>query len=354
MGEFEFGAPERLWLLLIAPLILLIYWGLLRLRSHKLRRLGNPATLKELMPDFSLGRGWLKISLLTLAVVMLILALAHPRTGSKLRHETREGREVVLVVDVSNSMLAEDVQPSRMERTRYAITQLVERMKDDGVGIVAFAEEPQVLLPVTSEYRTAKSMVKRLDPKLIENQGTNLGAAIETAAISFSSSTDNNSSRVMVIITDGEDHDEQAIAAAQRAADDGVIICCIGIGTPEGTPFKIDGKQVLNDKGAFELTKLNEALLQEIAKVGDGIYVRSSNEEFGLETIFSRLNNVERAKLQRLKYDDFEEQYQWFLAAGLLLLVLEMLILSRRNPLLRNVRLFDRNTDSNKKSNNNY
>lgn len=346
MGEFEFGAPERLWWLFVVPLILLIYWALLRLRSRKLRRLGNIATLKELMPDYSLVRGWLKVSLFTCAIAMLILAAAHPRTGSKLRNEIREGREVVLVVDVSNSMLADDVKPSRMERTRYAITQLIESMEDDGIGVVAFADEPLVLLPVTSEYRTAKSKVRHLSPALIANQGTNLTLAIEAAALSFSSNTESKSSRVMVIITDGEDHDNGAIAAAKRATEDGVIICCIGIGTPEGTPFKINGEQVVNEQGKIELTKLNEALLQEIASVGDGIYTRSSNEEFGLEAIFSRLDEVERAKLKRLQFEDFDEQYQWFVGAGLLLLLLEMLILSRRNPLLRNVRLFDRNIES--------
>lgn len=348
MGEFEFGMPERLWWLLVVPLILLIYWALLRMRRRKLRRLGNETTLKELMPDYSAARGWVKVSLYVGAIALLILAAAHPRTGSKLHNETREGREVVLVVDVSNSMLAEDIKPSRMERTRYAITQLIESMKDDGIGVVAFAEEPMVLLPVTSEYRTAKSKVKHLSPTLIANQGTNLANGIEAAALSFSSTTESMQSRVMIIITDGEDHDNEAVAAAKRAAENGVIICCIGIGTPEGTPFKIDGEQVLNEDGKIVLTKLNEALLQEIAEVGDGLYARSSNEQFGLETIFKRLDEVERAKLKQLKFDDFDEQYQWFLGAALILLLLEMLVLSSRNPLLRNVHIFDTNRENDK------
>ena len=352
MGEFEFGAPERLWLLFVVPLILLIYWALLWYRGYKLRRLGNVATLKELMPDYSKGRGWLKVSLYAAAIAMFIIALAHPRTGAKLLSEEREGREVVLVVDVSNSMLAEDAKPSRMERTRHHILQLIERMEDDGIGVVAFAEEPKVLLPVTSEYRTAMSKVKQLSPSLIELQGTNLGDAIETAALSFSSNTGNKRSRVMIVITDGEAHDERAIYAAQRAADDGIIICCIGIGTPEGTLLKIDGKYVEDENGKDLVTKLNEELLVNIAEVGDGIYTRSTYDQFGLETIFSRLDDVERAKLQRIKYEDFEEQYQWFVGVGLLLLLFEMLILSRRNPLLRNVRLFDRNVEDT--TNNNY
>lgn len=354
MGEFEFGAPERLWFLFVVPLIILIYWGLMWYRGYKLRRMGNPTTLKELMPDYSKGRGWLKVSLYAAAIAMFIIALAHPRTGAKLLSEEREGREIVLVVDVSNSMLAEDVKPSRIERTRHHITQLLERMEDDGIGVVAFAEESKVLLPVTSEYRTAKSKVKQLSPSLVEYQGTNLGLAIEMATLSFSSNTESKRSRVMIIITDGEAHDERAIQAAERAAEDGIIICCIGIGTPEGTLLKINDKYVEDENGKDLVTKLNEELLVNIAKVGDGIYTRSTYDQFGLDTIFSRLDEVERAKLQRIKYEDFEEQYLWFVAAGLILLYWEMFILSRRNPLLRNVRLFDRSVENSNNNNNNY
>lgn len=346
MGEFEFGRPELLWLLLVVPIILIIYWALCRLRRYKLRRMGNPATLGEFMPDYSATRGWIRITLFALAVAMLLFALARPRTGAKLRSEEREGREILLVVDVSNSMMAEDVKPSRMERTRYAINQLVDKMTEDGIGIVAFAEESKVLMPVNNEYRSAKSKVKSLKPSLIDNQGTNLGEAIETATLCFSSSTESKCSRVMIIITDGEAHDNRALEAAKRAASDGIIICCIGIGNPEGTTLQIDGEYVQNEDGKYVVTKLNEALLQEIAAVGDGIYARSSNEEFGLESIISRLDEVERAKLKHLKYVGYEEQYQWFLAAALLLLVAEMLILERRNPLLRNVKLFERNNSN--------
>lgn len=349
MGEFEFGASEKLWLLLAVPLILLIYWALLRLRSYKLRRMGNPATLKELMPDHSVARGWIGITLFALAIGMFILALAHPRTGAKLTHEEREGREIVLVVDVSNSMMAEDVSPSRMERTRYAITQLVEGMTEDGIGIVAFAEEPMVVMPTSSEYRMAKSKIKSLSPSLIENQGTNLHKAIETAALCFTSKKEDAKNRVMILITDGEAHDEGVIEAAKRAADDGIIICCIGIGNPDGTTIKIDGEYVQDEEGKYVVSKLDEALLQQIAEIGDGIYTRSSNEEFGLDTIISRLDEVEKAKMQNIKYADYEEQYQWFIGAGMLLLILEMLLLPRRNPLLRDVRLFERRSDEKRK-----
>lgn len=343
MTIFNFASPEWLWLLLLSPAVLLLNWGVTLYSRYKLRRLGNPQTLQELMPERSVARGWIKSSLLALSVAFIALAAARPQTGSKLSSRERQGREIVLVVDVSNSMLAEDVEPSRMARTRYAITQLVEDMKEDGVGIVAFADESEVLLPVTGDYKMALAKVKQLSPSLIAAQGTDVGEAIETAMLSFSSSTHNSKSRVMILITDGEDHDEKALAAAERAKQMGVSICCIGIGTPEGKPLKIDGKIIEDEDGKMVLTKLNEQLLQQIAQTTEGIYTRSRNEEFGLRSIIERLNEMEQAKLVEITFEEYDEQYQWFLGAALLLLVAELLVLSRRNPLLKGVKLFERN-----------
>lgn len=343
MSIFSFASPGWLWLLLLVPAILLLHWVMILYRQHKLRRMGNSETLSSLMPEYSASRGWIKASLMAAAVALIVMAMARPQTGSKLSSREREGREIVLVVDVSNSMLAEDVEPSRMERTRYAITQLVEDMKEDGVGIVAFADESEVILPVTSDYTMALSKVKRLSPALIKAQGTDVGEAIETAMLSFSSSTHNSKSRVMILITDGEDHDEKALEAAKRAKSQGVVICCIGIGTPEGKPLKIDGVLIEDEEGKMVLTKLNEQLLQQIAQTTEGIYTRSRNEDFGLEGIIERLDQMEQSQLTEVVFEEYDEQYQWFLGAGLLLLAIELLVLSRRNPLLRNVKLFERN-----------
>ena len=343
MNIFNFAAPEWLWLILLSPAILLLHYAARIYARYKLRRLGKPETLRGLMADSSEARGWIKSTLLATAVALFAIAAARPQTGSKLSNRERQGREIVLVVDVSNSMLAEDVEPSRMARTRYAITQLVENMKDDGVGIVAFADESEVLLPVTSDYKMALAKVKQLSPSLIAAQGTDVGEAIETALLSFSSSTHNTKSRVMILITDGEDHDENALRAAERAKQVGVSICCIGIGTPEGKPLKIDGMLIEDEEGKMVLTKLNEELLQQIAQTTEGIYTRSRNEEFGLSSIIERLNEMEDAKLQEITFEEYDDEYQWFLGAGLLLLFVEMLLLSRRNPLLKGIKLFERN-----------
>jgi Ca-activated chloride channel family protein len=343
MNIFNFASPEWLWLLLLSPAIVLLHWAVVAYRRHKIRRLGSATTIKELMPEYSTPRGWIKSSVLALAVAFIAIAAARPQTGSKLSSRERQGREIVLVVDVSNSMLAEDVEPSRMARTRYAITQLVENMREDGVGIVAFADESEVLLPVTGDYKMALAKVKQLSPELIAAQGTDVGEAIETAMLSFSSSTHNSKSRVMILITDGEDHDEMALQAAERAKQMGISICCIGIGTPEGKPLKIDGRLIEDEEGKMVLTKLNEQLLEQIAATTEGIYTRSHNEDFGLKGIVERLNEIEEAKLNEIVFEEYDEQYQWFVGAALLLLILEFVVMSRRNPLLRGVKLFERN-----------
>ena len=339
---FTFGAPEWLWLLIVVAVLPLLYLLLRLYARRKLRKMGNVATLRRLMPDYSSQRGWIKISLLALAVGFMVLALARPQTGSKLRTVESQGREIVLVVDVSNSMLAEDVTPSRMERTRYAITRLVERMTNDRIGIVAFADEAEVLLPITGDYKMAESVTKRLSPDLIAEQGTNIGKALEVALLSFTRSTQSSKSRVIILITDGEGHDTGSGAAIAEAQAEGAMICAIGIGTPEGTPLKINGEIMEDNEGKMVVTKLGEPLLQQLAEATGGIYTRSRNESFGLEEIISRLDEMEATELSLMTFEEYDEQYQWFLGVALLLLVVEMLIFERRNPLLKGVRLFER------------
>ncbi len=342
IGIFEFAAPERLWWLCLVPIIIVTYALLTLWTKRKLHRFGNKATLRELMPDYSAARGWIKISLFALAVGFVVLAMARPQTGSKLRSVETEGREIVLAVDVSNSMLAEDTEPSRMARTRYAIQQLTRHMKNDHVGIVAFADDVEVLLPITSDYKMAESKLRSLSPSLIANQGTDIGEALEVSLLSFSNQSRNARNRVIILITDGEAHDSKALEVAERAKEEGVVICCIGIGTPEGTTLKIDGQMIEDEDGKMVVTKLNEQLLMDIASVTGGVYMRSTNANFGLEEVIAELDEMESAKLTHRNFEEYDEEYMWFLGVALLLLIIEGLVLGRRNPLLRGVSLFER------------
>ena len=339
---FEFASPEWLWLLFLVPLTLVGYWLLRLWAAHKLRRFGDKRTLRELMPERSGVRGWIKVSLFALAIGFVVLAIARPQTGSKLRSMETEGREIVLAVDVSNSMLAEDTEPSRMARTRHAIQQLTRHMKEDHVGIVAFADDVEVLLPITSDYKMAEAKLRSLSPALIANQGTDIGEALEVALLSFSNNTRTTRSRVIILITDGEAHDSMALEVAERAKQEGVMICCIGIGTPEGTALKIDGKMMEDEQGKMVVTKLNEQLLNDIASATGGVYIRSTNSSFGLEEIVAELDKMETTQLTHRNFEEYDEEYMWFLGVALLLLVIESLVLGRRNPLLKGVTLFDR------------
>lgn len=339
---FRFAHPHMLWLLWAIPLLVVIFLLAWRLRKRRLARFGSLTTLDELMPEVSNGRVFLKFLLFVSAIFFLILAAARPQFGSKLREEKSEGIEMMLVVDVSNSMLAEDFAPNRLERTKYAINKLFEGMKQDRVGLVVFAGEPKVQLPITSDYRMAKAFAQKIDPTLVSVQGTAVGKALEQALLSFSGETveEGRHSRVIILITDGENHEDDAIAVAERAAEMGIRIYTIGIGTPEGAPISIGGDFIRDEKGEMVVSKLNEEMLQQIAEITDGLYVRSSLQSIGLEEIVQSIEAMEKTELSTVRFEEYNEQYPLLVAIALVLLLLEFLLLDRRNPLLKHLNIF--------------
>ena len=337
---FRFANSEYLYLLLIIPLMILIA-AIVAHRRHKLlARFGNVELLRELMPDYSKGRPRLKLAIYLMAFACIVLAAARPQFGSKLREDKARGVEMMLVVDVSNSMLAEDFEPNRLERTKYAINKLFEGLQQERVGLVAFAGEPKVQLPITTDYRMARSFTKRLSPSLVSVQGTDLSDAIDLASLSFSQTKD--ASRVMILITDGEAHDADALTAAKRAAERGIRLFAIGIGSPQGAPIQIGGEFIKDEKGDMVVSRLNEKLLQEIAETGNGAYIRASNAEFGLSEIVDEINKMEKSERTTLAFEEYNEQFYWLLWAALGLLLIEGLLLDRRNPKLRKFNIFDK------------
>ncbi len=335
---FRFANIEFLYLLILIPLLVAVLAFVSMRRKRLLARFGNVELLKTLMPDFSRSRQRLKAALYLMALTLLILAAARPQLGSKLREVKAEGVEMMLVVDVSNSMLAEDFEPNRLERTKYAIQKLFESLKQERVGLVAFAGEPKVQLPITSDYRMAQAFTRRLSTSLVAEQGTAIGRALELAMLSYSSQSER--SRVMVLITDGENHEDDAIEAAEKAAAQGIKIYTIGIGTPEGAPIQIDGEFVRDEEGEMVVSKLGEQMLEQIAATTDAAYVRATKQSIGLEEIVKSINAMERTELTTMRYEEYNEQYQYLLGAALLLLLLDSLILSRRNPRLRKLNIF--------------
>lgn len=335
---FRFANSEYLYLLLLIPLLAILYALVARRRRHLLAKFGNLELLKGLMPDFSRGRLRLKFVLYLLAFACVVLAAARPQFGSKLREEKSKGVEMMLVVDVSNSMLAEDFEPNRLERTKYAIGKLFEGLQQERVGLVAFAGEPKVQLPITSDYRMAQAFAKRLSPSLVGEQGTAIGKALQLATLSFSSQSEQ--SRVIVLITDGENHEDDAIEVARIAKEQGIRIYTIGIGTPEGAPIQIDGEFVKDENDEMVVSKLNEQMLEQIASITEGAYVRATKQSIGLEEIVKSINEMEKSELSTVRYEEYNEQYQYLLAVALVLLLLDNFILSRRNPRLRKFNIF--------------
>ena len=338
---FRFANPAYLWLLTAIPVFVALFLLAARSRRLRLRRFGSIETLRAAMPEVSTGRIALKFILFCAAFALLVLAAARPQFGSRLREEKAQGVEMMFAVDVSNSMLAEDFEPNRLERTKYAINKLFDGLRQDRVGLVVFAGEPKVQLPITSDYRMAKAFARRIDPSLVAVQGTAVGKALEQSLLAFSSSTEEKQSRVIVLITDGENHEDDALAVARRAAEMGVRIYTVGIGTPEGAPIRIGGDFIRDEKGDMVVSKLNEEMLAEIADITGGAYVRASKQSLGLDEIVRSINDLEQTELSTLRFEEFNEQYQYLLAAALLLLLAEFLLLDRRNPLLARFNIFN-------------
>ena len=335
---FRFAHIELLYLLALIPVLAIIFALMMRRRRLLMERFGNLELLKELIPSYSRTRLRLKLWIWLAAYACLVIAAARPQLGSKLREEKAKGVEMMLVVDVSNSMLAEDFEPNRLERTKYAINKLFEDLQQERVGMVIFAGEPKVQLPITSDYRMAQAFTKRISTSLVAEQGTDIGKALELASLSFSSQS--GQSRVIVLITDGENHDQSVEQVVARAKQDGIRIYCIGIGTPEGAPIEIGGEFIKDENSEMVVSKLGEQMLQEIASSTEGAYVRASKQSIGLEEIVKSINQMEKSELTTVRYEEYNEQYQYFIAVALALLLLDLVIMPRRNPKLRKFNIF--------------
>ncbi len=336
---FRFANPEYLYILIGIPLLVVLFWGAMYRRRCRLARFGNVEIVKSLMPDFSIGSVRLKFGLYLVAMVLIIFAAARPQVGSKLREVNSQGVEMMLVVDVSNSMMAEDFAPNRLAKTQYAIQRLFEGLKSqERVGLIAFAGEAKVELPITSDYRMARSFADRLSPSMVSVQGTDVGKALDLALLSFTSMSDN--SKVVILITDGEAHDSGVEAAAARAKAQGVKIFTVGIGTPEGAPIMIDGEYIRDENGDIVVTKLDEKMLQNIANTTEAGYVRATNQSLGLSEITSTISQMKQAELMTVKYEEYGEWYQYLLAIALILLLLEFVMQDKKSRVIRRFNIF--------------
>lgn len=315
---------QYLLLLLLVPLLFVAYALYLRARRKRIARLGNPELVAKLMPDASTGKGWLKVSLLAAAWFFFVLGLARPQLGARLKEHESQGVEVMIALDVSNSMLAEDYSPNRLERSKLAISRLVDKLQGDRIGLVVFAGEAFVQLPITADYVSAKIFLKSINTESVPIQGTSLAEALMASARSFS--TQSERSRAIILITDGEDHEGEAVEAARAIAEQGIRIYCIGVGSPQGKPIPKNGSLLKDANGDIVVTRLDEEILQEIAGAADGKYVRAGAAEFGLNPIIDDLRKLDKEQFSSVVFEDFDEQYMYFFAIALFFLILELLV----------------------------
>lgn len=337
---FQFAKPEFLYLLALIPALAIVFVLAVRARRERLSRFGKISTLEGLMADASPKRVRNKFIIYLTALVFLTIALARPQTGSKLKEAKREGVEIMMAIDVSNSMLARDFEPNRLERTKYAVARVLEGLREDKVGVIVFAGDAYVQLPITADHVTARNFVSQISPNMVSRQGTAIGTAISLATSSFSSGSGN--SRAVILITDGENHEDNALEAAKHAAELGIRIYVIGIGTPEGAPIQTGDDFIRDEKGEIVVSKLDESTLQQIAVMTGGAYVRAGNQSIGLQEIIDRINEIEKAELSAMVFDEYNELFQYFLAISILLLLAEEIMLPRKNRLLTMYNIFNK------------
>ena len=325
----NFANGQYLLLLLLIPFFFVIQALVLMLRRRRVRKFGDEALVSLMMPSYAKAKVWVRLSMFSLGFFFFVIGLSRPQIGAKLKEHETKGAEIMIVLDVSNSMLAEDYSPNRLERAKLAISRLVDKLRDDRIGLIVFAGNSFVQLPITTDYVSAKMFLNSISTESVPVQGTAIGDAINTAMRSFSAQSEK--SRAIIIITDGENHEDDPVAAAKQAADMGVRVFAIGVGSPEGKPIPMDGELLKDKDGEIVVTRLDEAVLQEVAKAGNGVYVRAGNNEFGLNPIIENIQRMDDEKYSSIVFEEFDEQFMYFLGIALFFFVLEMLLGERRS-----------------------
>lgn len=325
----NFAQAQYLFLLLLIPFFFLIQALVIRLRRRRIRKFGDEELVEQLMPSYAKARVWVRLTLFSFGFFFFVIGLSRPQIGAKLKEHETKGAEIMIVLDVSNSMLAEDYSPNRLERAKLAISRLVDKLRDDRIGLIVFAGNSFVQLPITTDYVSAKMFLNSISTESVPVQGTAIGEAIGTAMRSFSAQSEK--SRAIIIITDGENHEDDPVEAARQAAEMGVKVFAVGVGSPEGKPIPMDGELLKDKDGSIVVTRLDETVLKEVAAAGNGAYVRAGNSEFGLNPIIDDLRRMEDEKYSSVVFEEYDEQFMYFLAIALLFFVIEMLIGDRKS-----------------------
>ena len=345
---FRFANIEMLWWLLAIPVAITAYIYLTHRKRKQLLAFGDPELMEQLMPNASHVRGHVKFGLLLLALSLLIISSARPQFGQSERTEKRQGIEAVVTLDISNSMLAEDVAPNRLDRAKQMMSKLIDQMVDDKIGVVVFAGDAFIQLPITCDYVSAKMFLNTIKPELIKTQGTAIGQALNTSMRCFGTlnpedeKTIANANRAIILITDGENHEDDAVSVAQRAKELGIKIIVVGIGKPEGSPIPMPGTNDFRKdrEGRVVVSKLNEQMCREIANAGNGIYVRCDNTNTAMKTIEKEIDKIATQEIETQVFTDYNEQFQSFALIALLIILVDFFIFNRKNKSITRMDIF--------------
>ena len=337
---FRFANIEMLWLLVTIPVFIAAYIAYTYRKRRQLEAFGDAELMEALMPNASRVRPAVKFSLVMVALALLIIACARPQFGQSERTEKRQGIEAIVALDISNSMLAEDVAPNRLDRAKQMLSKLMDNMVNDKVGLVVFAGDAFVQLPITCDYVSAKMFLNTIKPELIKTQGTAIGQALSTSIRCFGEQSE--ASRAIILITDGENHEDDAVAVAKRAKEAGIQVLVVGIGKPEGSPIPMPGTNNFRKdrEGNVVVSKLNEEMCREIAQAGGGIYVRCDNSNTATKAIQKELDKLATQEIETQVYTDYNEQFQGFALLALLLLVIDFFIFNRKNKAITRLNIF--------------
>ena len=345
---FDFQLEEKVWfwILLVIPVIILLFAILQFWKYRTQKRFSNPKLLKRLSPNQSLFKSILKIVVLCLAVACFAIALVNPKIGTKLETIRRQGVDIVFAVDVSKSMLAEDVAPNRLEKSKQLVTQIINNLTSDRVGIIAYAGKAFPQLPITTDYASAKMFLNNMNTDMLSSQGTAINEAIELAKTYYDNEEQTN--RVLIIISDGEDHSDVASNVAEEASDEGIRIFTIGVGDIKGGRIPIKRNGILlnykkDNQGETVITKLNEETLKDIAEEANGAYINGNNTADVIKEIKDILNTMDKTEFEAKEFADFKDQFQWFLGFGVFFLFLDVFFLERKTGWLKRLNLFNEN-----------
>jgi Ca-activated chloride channel family protein len=346
---FRLAHPQFLYLLLIIPLLVLLFAYARQRKKKALSSFGDFGLVMRLMPEYSGTRQVLKFIIWSVAWIFLVIGISDPQTGSKLEKIKRKGVDMVFALDVSNSMLAQDITPNRLERAKQAIVHLLGKLETDRVGLVIFAGKAYIQMPLTTDYSATRLFLSNINPGMVPVQGTAIGDAIETSASCFGNT---KQSKAIIVITDGENFEDNATEAARAAASKGIRVYTIGIGLPEGAPIPVySGNTQIGYKkdasGTTVITRINEPMLQDVAKAGNGIFVRANNSQSGVQEVFDQINKLEKAEYNEAFFSDYEDRFQFFILAALILILGEVLIADRKGRLAGKIKLFSNKTQIN-------